>query len=181
LAAVRCLALAGRMNPRRVGVALFAIAALNFSCWGVLTPSFQSPDEVDHFAYAQSVIERDKAPSRDPGSPLARWSSAESLALEDMRFSTDHQVGNSRPPWSQAQQNAYRLDVARLHPRASDGGGNETAATHGPMYYATLAPAYALASSSPFSQLTQMRLTSALMGALTVVFTFLLARELAPG
>ncbi len=37
------------------------------------------------------------------------------------------------------------------------------------------------ASSSPFSQLTLMRLTSALIGALTVLFTFLLARELAPG
>src|ERR1035441_3606069 len=36
-------------------------------------------------------------------------------------------------------------------------------------------------ASSPFSQLTLMRLTSALIGALTVVFAFLMARELAPG
>jgi hypothetical protein len=181
LAAVRCLALAGRMNPRRMGVSLFAIAALNFSCWGLLTPLFQSPDEVDHFAYAQSLIERGKAPSRDPGSPLARWSSAENLALEDMSFFTDHQVGNTRPPWSRAQQSSYYLDVARLHPAAPNGGGNETAATHGPIYYAALGPAYLLASNSPFSQLTMMRLTSALIGALTVLCTFLLARELAPG
>jgi hypothetical protein len=73
------------------------------------------------------------------------------------------------------------MQVARLHPSASDGGGNETAATHGPIYYAALAPAYLAATSSPFSQLTLMRGPSALIGALTVLFTFLLARELAPG
>ena len=38
-----------------------------------------------------------------------------------------------------------------------------------------------MARPSPFSQLTLMRLTSALIGALIVAFTFLLARELAPG
>jgi 4-amino-4-deoxy-L-arabinose transferase-like glycosyltransferase len=75
----------------------------------------------------------------------------------------------------------YRRQVAATHPSSSDGGGNETAATHGAIYYAALAPAYWLASSSPFSQLTLMRLTSALIGALTVVFAYLLARELAPG
>jgi 4-amino-4-deoxy-L-arabinose transferase-like glycosyltransferase len=159
---------------------MFAIAALNFGCWALITPPFQAPDEVDHFAYTQSLAERGQAPARNPASSLPRWSSSESLALEDMSFFTDHQVGDSRPPWSRAQQGYYRLQLATRHPPASDGGGNETAATHGPVYYAALAPAYLLASASPFSQLTLMRLTSALIGALTVLFTFLLVRELAP-
>ena len=98
LASVRCLALAAdagrrRIRARRLAVWLFAIAALNFACWALITPPFQAPDEVDHFAYTQSLVERGHAPSRDPGSPLPRWSSAESLALEDMSFFTDHQVG----------------------------------------------------------------------------------------
>ncbi len=182
LAAVRCLALAveGRA-PRRLAAWLFAIAALNFACWALITPPFQAPDEVDHFAYTQSLVERGQAPSRNASTPLPRWSSAENLALEDMSFFTDHQVGDTRPPWLSLQERYYRAQVARLHPRAGDGGGNETAATHGPIYYAALAPAYMAAGSSPFSQLTLMRLTSALIGALTVLFTFLLARELAPG
>jgi 4-amino-4-deoxy-L-arabinose transferase-like glycosyltransferase len=159
---------------------VFAIAALNFTCWALITPSFQAPDEVDHFAYTQSIAERGQAPSRDPNSPLARWSSSENLALEDMSFFTDHQVGDTRPPWLAAQQTTHRSRVATLRPPTSNGGGNETAATHGPIYYAALAPAYLAASSSPFAQLTLMRLTSALIGALTVVFTFLLVRELAP-
>jgi len=185
LASVRCLALtlaAGNGGSvRRTAAWLFAIAALNFACWTLITPPFQAPDEVDHFAYTQSLVQHGEAPSRNPASPLARWSSAETLALEGESFFSDHQEGDSRPPWTSRQQAIYRAQVAATHPSSSDGGGNETAATHGAIYYAALAPAYLLASSSPFSQLTLMRLTSALIGALTVVFAFLIARELAPG
>lgn len=182
LLAVRCLALAvaGR-PPRRLAAWLFAIAAVNFACWALITPPFQGPDEGDHFAYTQSLVERGQAPSRNPLSPLPRWSSSEDLALEGVSWFTDHRAANTRPPWLSAQERLYRARVARLRPRSDDGGGNETAATHGPIYYAALAPAYIAAGSSPFSQLTLMRLTSALIGALTVLFTFLLARELIPG
>jgi Predicted membrane protein (DUF2142) len=185
LAAVRCLAVSvarGRSTSvRRTAAWLFAIAALNFACWALITPPFQAPDEVDHFAYTQSLVQRGEAPSHIPAAPLARWSSAETLALEDESFFSDHQVGDTRPPWTARTQTVYREQVAAVHPSSSDGGGNETAATHGAIYYAALAPAYWLASDSPFSQLTLMRLTSALIGALTVVFAYLLARELAPG
>jgi hypothetical protein len=185
LAAVRCLAVAvagGRdLRARRTAAWLFAIAALNFACWALITPPFQAPDEVDHFAYTQSLVQRGEAPSRSPASALARWSSAETLALEDESFFSDHQVGDTRAPWTARAQTVYRRQVVATHPSSSDGGGNETAATHGAIYYAALAPAYWVASSSPFSQLTLMRFTSALIGALTVVFAFLLARELAPG
>ncbi len=185
LAAVRCLAVTvaagAERSTRRTAAWLFAIAALNFACWALITPPFQAPDEVDHFAYTQSLVERGEAPSRSPASSLARWSGAETLALEDESFFSDHQVGDTRAPWTARAQSVYREQVTATHPSSSDGGGNETAATHGAIYYAALAPAYWLASDSPFSQLTLMRLTSALIGALTAVFAFLLARELAPG
>jgi Predicted membrane protein (DUF2142) len=182
VAAIRCLALAAaNRSPRRLALWLFVIAALNFGCWAVITPAFQSPDEVDHFAYTQSLVERGEAPSQNPGSPLPRWSSSESLALEDTSFFTDHQVGDTRPPWLSLREREYSSHAAAEHPPSSNGGGNETAATHGPIYYAALAPAYWLASSSPFDQLTLMRFTSALIGALSVLFAYLLMRELAPG
>ena len=185
LAAVRCLAVAVAAGPgasaRRTAAWLFAIAALNFACWALITPPWQAPDEVDHFAYTQSLAQRGQAPARSLASPLARWSSAQALALEDESFFSDHQVGDTRVPWTARAQSAYRAAAAATRPSASDGGGNETAATHGSVYYAALAPAYLLASGSPLSQLTLMRLTSALIGALTAVFAFLLARELAPG
>jgi hypothetical protein len=181
LLAVRCLALAFAGRARRLGAWLFAIAALNAACWALLTPVFQGPDEVDHFAYVQSLVERGEGPSHDPGSPLQRWSGAENRALEDVAFFTDHQVGDTPAPWLRAQQRDYEREVAVLRPRADDGGGYSTSAAHGPLYYLALAPAYLLTShSSIFSQLTLMRLASALIGALTVLFTLLLVRELVP-
>lgn len=182
IAAIRCVALAvaGASGMRRLGTWLFAIAALNFACWALITPPFQAPDEVDHYAYTQSLVERGKAPSPNPASTLPRWSQAEALSLEDMAFPSDHQAGDSRVPWLRAEEREYEAHVAALHPSESDTGGNETAASHGPIYYYALAPGYLLGGSSPLDQLTFMRLMSALIGALTVLFTFLLARELAP-
>jgi hypothetical protein len=182
LVAVRCLALAVAGRGRRLAAWLFAIAALNACCWSLITPAFQGPDEVDHFAYVQSLVERGEGPTHDPYSPLERWSGAENRALEDMSFFTDHQVGDTPLPWLRARQRDYEREVALLHPRANNGGGYTTSAAHGPLYYLALSPAYALTrGGSVFSQLTLMRLTSALLGALTALFTFLLVRELAPG
>ncbi len=181
LLALRCLALALAGRARRLGAWLFAIAALNACCWALITPVFQGPDEVDHFAYAQSLVERGQKPTDDQTSPILRWSSAENLALEQTGFSTDHQVGDSRAPWLPEQQRTYETDVWREHPNRADGGGYTTSAAHGPIYYLALAPAYAAArSASIFTQLTLMRFVSALIGALVVLFTYLLARELAP-
>jgi hypothetical protein len=181
LLALRCLALAVAGRGRRLAPVLFAIAAVNACCWALITPVFQGPDEVDHFAYVQSLVERGEAPSSNPDSPLQRWSGAEGLALEDTSFLTDHQVGDSKVPWLTLEQRSYDERVAGLHPSASDGGGYSTSAAHGPLYYLALSPAYLITRhDSIFSQLTLMRLTSALIGALVVLFTFLLARELAP-
>ncbi len=182
LLAVRCLALSVAGRGRRLALWLFAIAAANASCWALITPVFQGPDEVDHFAYVQSVVERGEGPSHDPSSPLQRWSGAENRALEDASFFTDHQVGDTKVPWLVVQQRDYEADVAAHHPKADDGGGYTTSAAHGPLYYLALAPADLVTSgASVFSQLTLMRISSALLGALVVVFTFLMVRELAPG
>jgi Predicted membrane protein (DUF2142) len=179
--ALRCLAVAVAGRTRRLALTLFAVAALNACCWALVTPVFQGPDEVDHFAYTQSLVQRGARPINDLASPIPRWSSAEKLALEDTSFLTDHQVGDTRVPWLSAQVREYDAQVGRLHPSRSDGGGYTTSAAHGPAYYLALVPAYAVtARASIFSQLTLMRISSALLGALVVLFTYLLARELAP-
>ncbi len=183
--ALRCLALAlagGGWSARRAGAWLFAIAALNFACWALITPAFQAPDEVDHFAYVQSVVERGEGPSTDAAAPIDRWSNSESLALEATAFLTDHEIDDTRLPWTSLAQERYRELDAIQHPAANNGGGYSTSAAHGPLYYLALAPGYLLARhGTAFSQLTLMRLTSALLGALAALFAFLIARELAPG
>lgn len=181
LLALRCLALAVAGHGRRLALWLFAIAALNACCWALITPVFQGPDEVDHFAYAQSLVQRGEKPINDPHSGQLRWSSAEYLALEDADVLTDHQVGDTKAPWLSAQVREYDAQVDRLHPKQDDGGGYTTSATHGPLYYLAIAPAYLVTEhASIFSQLTLMRLASALIGGLVVLFTYLLVRELAP-
>lgn len=181
LLALRCLALALAGRGRRLGAWLFAIAALNACCWALITPVFQGPDEVDHFAYTQSLVERGAKPTDNPYAPVLRWSSEENLAFETTSFLTDHQVGDTRAPWLTAQVREYERRAARERTSKSDGGGYTTSAAHGPIYYLALAPAYAVAKgASIFSQLTLMRFASALLGALAVLFAFLLARELAP-
>ena len=100
LASVRCLALAsaqssGGLRARRMGLWLFAIAACNFACWAVITPAFQAPDEVDHFAYTQSLVQRGEAPAGTRPRHWQRWSGAEALLLEDTSFSTDHRSGTA--------------------------------------------------------------------------------------
>ncbi|MEA2638202.1 MAG: hypothetical protein QOE18_1259, partial [Chloroflexota bacterium] len=182
LMALRCIALAVAARARRLGVWLFVVAALNASCWALITPVFQGPDEVDHFAYVQSLVERGEGPSHDPASPLQRWSGSENRALEDISLFTDHQVGDTKPPWLPSEQRRYDAELALRLPHTNDGGGYTTSAAHGPLYYLALAPAYlATRNASVFSQLTLMRISSALLGALVVLFTFLLVRELAPG
>lgn len=182
LFAVRSLALAVSGRTRRLGLWLFAIAAVNGCCWALITPIFQAPDEVDHFAYVQSLVERGQIPSNNVGSPLPRWSSSEVVALQGVNFATDHQTDASRPPWLASEERANERRRAALHPPVNNGGGYTTSAAHGPLYYLALAPAYvATRHSSVYSQLTLMRITSALIGALVALFAFLLARELAPG
>jgi hypothetical protein len=183
LLAVRTLAqtFSGEASARRAATWLLAIAAVNFACWALITPPFQAPDEVDHYAYTQSLVERGEGPAVSAVVPLNRWSESESLALEATAFLTDHEVADTSMPWTSLAERRFRALYAQQHPAADDGGGYSTSAAHGPLYYLALSPAYLLAErDSTFSQLTLMRFTSALLGALAALFAFLLARELAP-
>ena len=81
-------------------------------------------------------------------------------------------------------QREYERLVVRLHPVRNDGGG-VTAATgaHAPLYYSLLIPegiCRRAAAASVFTSLFWMRLTSALLGAIVVLATFLTLRELLP-
>ncbi len=179
-AAVRTLAIAAGGSGRRIAAWVYAIAAINACCWALITPAWMAPDEVDHYAYTQSLVERGQGPIRNPGSAQMRWSTDQQYAMQGTRFFTDHAVNGSRVPWNQYDVNAYEKLAATNGPK-DNGGGYTTSAAHGPLYYLALAPAYAATrGSSPFSQLTLMRLSSALIGALAALFAFLIGRELAP-
>ena len=179
--AVRCLALAASGRIRRLGLWIYVLALLNAASWSLITPPFQAPDEVDHYAYVQSVAENGLKPTPYVNAPQARWSDAETDALLSTGMLTDHQGSDTRAPGLAADVGGYRRLSMDGHAIQDNGGGNETTASYGPLYYLALTPGYVAApSGSVFTQLGLMRLISAIIGAFAAVFAYLLVRELVP-
>jgi 4-amino-4-deoxy-L-arabinose transferase-like glycosyltransferase len=179
--AVRCLALAASGRVRRLALWIYVLALLNAASWSLISPPFQAPDEVDHFAYVQSVAENGLKPSPYVNAPQPRWSDAETDALLGTDLLTDHQANDTRAPGLSADVSGYRRLSMDGHARQDNGGGNETTASYGPLYYLALTPGYfAAPRGSVFTQLGLMRLISAIIGALAAMFAFLLVQELVP-
>ncbi len=177
--AVRCLALAAAGPGRRLALWLYVLAALNGAAWALITPAFQTPDEVDHFAYVQSLVERGQTPTPYPSSTRFRWSTGEGDALLGSAMLTDHQVDDSRVPWLTADVHRYAALAKHNGADPANGGGFDAMSGYGPLYYLAVAPGYLIASgSSAFSQLALTRLFSVLIGALVTLFTYLMVREL---
>jgi hypothetical protein len=172
-----------RLFKRRLrpAVAIALIAFANAGCWALITPAFNSPDEPEHFAYAQYFAETGHAPARVPDGRAA-YSTDQTLALNAVDAYSQVNLPETRPPWLASEQASWkRLRSSTPHPANNGGGPTTAASTHQPAYYALLAPAYrAVSSQSPFSQLTAVRLVSALLGALVAVCAFGVVRELLP-
>lgn len=181
---IRLLATAGTPIRRRVplpvlvGIIAFGVMA----SWALITPAFQSPDESEHFAYAQYFAETGQAvqtveTARPP------YSLAEGFALEAVMHTSVIERREARPPWLPIYQREYQEATKKTQLPRTNGGGFEPAiSAHTPAYYALLAPGYYLTrGDSVFSQLLAMRLSSAIMGALTAVLAMLIVAELLPG
>jgi predicted membrane protein DUF2142 len=157
------------------------IAFLNAASWALITPVFNAPDEPDHFAYGQYLATTGHAPARTPDA-RPPFSTDQTLAMNavDLYGQSSSSVG--RPPWlAVQQQSAERLRAAGPHPSDNGGGATPSGSPHPPGYYGLTALAYQLVGSgSIYSQLTVMRLVSALLGALVAACAFGIVRELLP-
>lgn len=175
----RPLRLRGR--TLRPAVALALIAFANAASWALITPAFNAPDEPDHFAYAQYFAETGRAPARVPDA-RPPYSTDQTMALNAVNVFSQVGLPDGRPPWLAVDLSAWEREVARIPHPADNGGGLTVAASpHQPAYYALLAPAYlAVRSQSIFSQLTAMRLVSALLGTLVALCAFGVIREVLP-
>jgi hypothetical protein len=182
------LARAAVNRPLRLGrravrpaAAIALIAFANAASWALITPAFNAPDEPEHFAYAQYFAETGHGPARAPDA-RPPYSSDQAFALEAVDVYSQVALPDGRPPWLPLQQRQWQQRRASIpHPGDNGGGFTPAASPHQPAYYALLAPAYlAVSSQSPFSQLTAMRLVSALLGALVAFCAFAIVRELLP-
>jgi hypothetical protein len=180
LAAVRLMALVGVSRPRALSTPLviFALAFINAGSWALITPAFQTPDEPEHFAYAEYLAQTGHPPARTLG-PRGPYSSREALAIGAVHAYGVAEASSARPPW--AHELPRRWHRLAYHAAGDDGGGYlVSAAPNSPLYYSTLIPAYRAGGVDPFAELTAMRFVSALFGALTALCAFLTVREILP-
>jgi 4-amino-4-deoxy-L-arabinose transferase-like glycosyltransferase len=154
------------------------VAFLNAACWSLLTPPFQVPDEPDHVAYVQALVETGHPPVRGA---QAEFSNEDVYALNDLgqglvRFKPQVQSISSR-----AQQRQLERDLALPFPHGEPLNAG-LAVGEPPLYYALETIPYRLGAAGTLLDRVQlMRLLSAAMAALTALFTFLFVRETLPG
>jgi hypothetical protein len=165
----------------RPAVIIALVAFVNAGCWALITPAFNSPDEPDHFAYGQYLATTGHSPARTQDARPA-FSTDQTLAMNAVDLYAQSSSPIGRPPWLQAQQRAAEhLRATTPHPSDNGGGVTPSASPHPPGYYGLTALAYQLVrSGSVFSQLTVMRLVSALLGALVAACAFGIVIELFP-
>ncbi len=167
-----------RSVPRAAWVCAL-VALLNCAAWSLITPPFQVPDEAEHYAYVERVAQTGRPPSPDepPSLSTSQSSALRALMTEAIKF---HPENGSI--WSAAAQRRLDADL-RLYDDRGDGTGSSlSAGPQPPLYYALQAIPYSVSESGDvLDSLALMRLLSALLGAATVLFTFLFLREAIPG
>lgn len=165
-------------SGRRAVVLLGVVAFIGGASWAVTTLPFDSPDESEHFAYVQSLAERQTRPDSSP-SEQGTYSTRQTLALEAIRHPTRIGGADQRPPWDERARERYD---ATLPDAPVDNGGGYAEATrlHLPAYYSLLLPGYKVGGEDIWTELTLARLMSALLGVIVALCAFGIVRELLP-
>ena len=179
--AVRLLATASVRSVRATALRVFAIGFALAASWALITPAFQSPDESEHFAYTQYLVETGKAVdvTSSPKRP-SPWSTQEAWAIDQTRELSTIERADVKAPWDPSYQRDWRHNDHNL-PKDNGGGYHPATSVHSPLYYSALIPGYLLGrAGTTFDQLFWMRVMNALMGAATAMFAFLLVSELLP-
>jgi hypothetical protein len=168
----------GRARPRRVALVVALVAGANTLAWGMLTPTFQIPDETFHVSYVQDLAVHGKPPraSQDGLSQelYAIIGGAETGAINFNPF--------GRGDWSPGA-NARLNRVLAGDPDTDNARASVNVRGYPPLYYASLAPAYAAthaAGGSTLDALTFMRAIGALFAMLTALALLAMLRELFP-
>ncbi|MGH2894899.1 MAG: DUF2142 domain-containing protein [Solirubrobacteraceae bacterium] len=166
-----------RLTPPRSLAALLVIVVSVGLAWALIVPPWQTPDELAHFGYVQSLAENFAIPATPGGPP----------ASSDVRIA-DAAVGASRgafwpapapPDWSRADYDAYLAVEHGAHPPPkSDGTGPSSATGNPPLYYLVGAAAYLLDhGGTAFGRLYTVRMFGVVLLLVTTISAWLLAGE----
>jgi 4-amino-4-deoxy-L-arabinose transferase-like glycosyltransferase len=147
--------------------------------WAVLVPPFHVPDEPAHVAYVNYLARTGRLPTE---LATRRAYSQEQRRVQSALGFT-HRIRNrdDLPPRTAAEERTLRrVEDAGLS-RAGPGGA-QSATNNPPLYYALEVPLYwAAPSGRLLDRIVLMRLLSVLLMGVTVLASYLLARELLPG
>jgi 4-amino-4-deoxy-L-arabinose transferase-like glycosyltransferase len=156
--------------------ALFVIVVLVGLAWALVVPPWQSPDEVAHFAYVQSLAE-------DFDLPGIKGHPGDSTDQAD----ADNAVGASRgafypqsapPDWSRSDWDAYLAQVRTNPPPRTNGDGPNPASTNPPLYYLYGDIAYLVDhGGTAFGRLYAIKIWGLLLLVGTTLAAWLLAGE----
>jgi 4-amino-4-deoxy-L-arabinose transferase-like glycosyltransferase len=166
-----------RRLPRAAWIC-FAVALCNGIAWGLITPLFQTPDEAGHVAYLQHVAETGKPPTGRGG--ISHFSPQQRQLLNAIRWKDVQRRKDDRLPGTASyHRNIERAADSGASPRSQ--GGYTTDTNNPPLYYYAGAVVYHLSAwTSLPDRVHMLRLLSALLAAITVLFVFLFLRELIP-
>ena len=154
------------------------VAVLNATAWSLITPAFDIPDEQSHYAYTEYLVQHGQPPR---GSPLDLHSTSEEVVLRDLRFNASRFRHSNPTIWSATQQRQLERGLTRDASRTDGNGAAREIAGEPPLFYALEAVPYGLASGGTvLDRLALMRLLSALLAGVTVLFVYLFLREALP-
>lgn len=166
---------------RRLILAILAIAFGNALLWAVVTPAFNTPDELAHFTYVETL-----AGGELPDKEVGEGSNGNSYKPSTVYASEATAVGIiqrslNKPPWSKAEEAAFFAEYERLAAGPDKPYGLTPANAYSPAYYLPAVAFYKLGSiGNIFDKLLLVRIWSALLMTLAVFFVILFVRELLP-
>jgi len=166
-----------RLAPPKSLAVLLVVVMLVGLAWALVVPPWQSPDEIAHFAYTQTLAESFRLPGI-PGRP--EESSDQSVADAAVGAGPGTFYPQSAPPdWNRSDYAAYLARERGAHPPSkSNGGGGNPASSNPPLYYLFADVGYLIDhSGTAFGRLYAIRISGVLLVLLTTVGGWLLAGE----
>jgi hypothetical protein len=187
-----------RTGPRRLAVSLLVVtrrvplplgllsgvAVVAALAWAIVLPPLQGPDEVSHFAYAQTIAETGSIPwhLREPASPGNAYSTEVAVASRCSGITGLAQNLSARAAASPLDERVCYAELGRLPHGARSDGGFTSAEKNPPLYYLYESVPYLMFHGSTFfTRSFAMRLANLPLLVALVAFVWLLAGELLLG
>jgi len=158
-----------------------AVAAIGAFAWSLVLPPTQAPDELPHYLYTATLVERGELPQVGGGGLARRPPELDAFAYwsqSDVIVATP----DARPGWTALEERAFRrasADLGSAGREVPDADAAGPAAANPPLFYAYAAIPYAVARGGSFvDRLHLMRWASIVFLLATVALTWALAGEL---